>query len=282
MSVAEAERTLDQMILSTGIPSGWPWLLAAVALLGYAFALPGGTGRLGRISMPAFVVGVAAHAAMLLSEIGSLGLHGGAARLGFGPVLSLTVCLALAIHALDGRFITVPSVRRLLACIGAAAVALECLFPGEARALGSPWAPLHWLLGVASYGLLGAAVLHGLLLDAAERRLRLHRGSTPLVGGVPLLQIERITFRFVEAGFVVLSAAIALGILTSTGWRWDHKTVLSLVGWAIFALLLVGRHGRGWRGRQATRWLYAGALVLLLAYVGSRFVLEVILSRAVA
>ena len=80
----------------------------------------------------------------------------------------------------------------------------------------------------------------------------------------------------------MLSAAIGLGIATSTDWRWDHKTVLSLLGWGIFALLLVGRHGRGWRGRQATRWLYAGALVLLLAYVGSRFVLEVLLSRSLA
>jgi len=80
----------------------------------------------------------------------------------------------------------------------------------------------------------------------------------------------------------LLSAAIGLGILTSSHWRWDHKTVLSLVGWGIFALLLAGRYGRGWRGRHATRWLYAGALVLLLAYVGSRFVMEVLLSRSTA
>ena len=256
--------------------------MAGLAVTAYALAWLGGGQRLDTVGLPAFVVGVAAHAAMLLSEIGSLGFHGGAARLGFGPVLSLTVCVALGIHALDGRFITVASVRRLLACAGAAAVVLECLFPGESRALGSPWAPLHWLLGVASYGLLGAAVLHGLLLDAAERRLRLRRSAMAGMAGVPLLQIERITFRFVEAGFAVLSAAIGLGIVTSTDWRWDHKTVLSLVGWSIFAMLLVGRHGRGWRGRQATRWLYVGACVLLLAYVGSRFVLEVLLSRAVA
>jgi ABC-type uncharacterized transport system permease subunit len=269
------------MILSTGVPSGWPWVLAVLAVVAYALSLLGGSARADRVAMPAFVVGVAAHAAMLLSEIGSLGFHGGAVRLGFGPVLSLTVCLALAIHALDGRFITLAAVRRLLACAGVAAVGVEGLFPGEARVLGSAWGPLHWLLGVASYGLLGAAVLHGLLLDAAERRLRLRKGLAPGVAGMPLLQIERITFRFVEAGFAVLSAAIVLGIVTSDQWRWDHKTVLSLLSWAIFALLLVGRHGRGWRGRQATRWLYAGALVLLLAYVGSRFVLEVLLSRSV-
>ncbi|NBU88381.1 MAG: cytochrome C assembly protein, partial [Betaproteobacteria bacterium] len=100
--------------------------------------------------------------------------------------------------------------------------------------------------------------------------------------GLPLLQLERLTFLFVQAGFAVLTAAIALGIATTSRWRWDHKTVLSIAAWAIFLALLSGRHWRGWRGRQATRWLYAGTLVLLLAYVGSRFVLEVLLGRSAA
>jgi ABC-type uncharacterized transport system permease subunit len=63
-------------------------------------------------------------------------------------------------------------------------------------------------------------------------------------------------------------------------WRWDHKSVFSLLGWATFAMLLGGRQAFGWRGRRATRWLYTGAALLLLAYVGSRFVLEVVLGRA--
>ena len=62
-------------------------------------------------------------------------------------------------------------------------------------------------------------------------------------------------------------------------WRWDHKTVFSILGWVVFAALLAGRHAFGWRGRRATGWLYAGAALLLLAYVGSRFVLEVLLQR---
>jgi ABC-type uncharacterized transport system permease subunit len=136
---------------------------------------------------------------------------------------------------------------------------------------------VHWLLGVASYALFGAAVLHGVLLDGAERRLRARKGRAGSATGVPLLQLERITFRFVQAGFAVLTAAMLLGMATAVTWRWDHKTVLSLVAWAIFAALLAGRHFRGWRGQQATRWLYAGVLALLLAYVGSRFVLEVLM-----
>jgi ABC-type uncharacterized transport system permease subunit len=122
-------------------------------------------------------------------------------------------------------------------------------------------------------------VLHAALLGTAERRLRLRSEPAPDGQGMPLLQLERLTFRFVEAGFTVLTATLVLGVLTTTQWQWDHKTVFSLLGWAVFAALLAGRRFSGWRGRRATRWLYAGAALLLLAYVGSRFVMEVLLGR---
>jgi ABC-type uncharacterized transport system permease subunit len=97
--------------------------------------------------------------------------------------------------------------------------------------------------------------------------------------GLPLLRLERLTFRFVEIGFGVLTLALVLGVATAPQWRWDHKTVFSLLGWAVFAALLIGRQWQGWRGRLATRWLYVGAVLLLLAYAGSRFVFEVLLGR---
>ena len=97
--------------------------------------------------------------------------------------------------------------------------------------------------------------------------------------GMPLLSLERLTFNFVEVGFVVLTLAILLGLFSLGQWHWDHKTVLSLASWATFAALIFGRRTRGWRGRQATRWVYAGAVLMLLAYVGSRFVFEVVLQR---
>jgi ABC-type uncharacterized transport system permease subunit len=120
------------------------------------------------------------------------------------------------------------------------------------------------------------------MLDCAESQIRQTRpGGGQGVLGMPLLSLERLTFLFVEAGFVVLTLAIVIGLLTMAQWRWgDHKTVLSLASWATFAALIVGRRTRGWRGRQATRWVYAGAVLMLLAYVGSRFVFEVVLQRA--
>ena len=97
--------------------------------------------------------------------------------------------------------------------------------------------------------------------------------------GLPLLGLEKLTFRFVAAGFVVLSATLVLGWWFAQPWRWDHKTVFSMLAWLVFAGLLAGRRAFGWRGRYATRWLYAGGALLLLAYAGSRFVIEVLLHR---
>jgi ABC-type uncharacterized transport system permease subunit len=269
------------MILSTlSATAPGSGALAALAALAYAVAaLPGQAGQR-RLPM-ALVAGVVLHALLLLVDIGGVGRDAGGARLGFGPVLSLTVWLVLLVHTSDSRLVPLPGVRRLLALIGIGAVMLAWLFPGEPLApTASPLTPLHWVLGVGSYGLFGAAVLHATMLDSAEARLRLRgpRPSGPF--SMPLLQLERLTFRFVEAGFLVLSAALIVGVATTVHWRWDHKTVFSLLGWSVFAALLLGRRLRGWRGRTATRWLYAGAALLLLAYVGSRFVLHVVLGRS--
>lgn len=271
------------MILSTG-PAAWtgsaPLAVAVVALLAYAgVALPS-VARATAWSAPALIVAWGLHLVLLLMDIGGWGQTGAGARLGFAPVLSMTVWLVIAVHGIESRLVPLPAVRRVLAAAGAAAVALAWIFPGELHLLASPWALLHFVLGVASYGLFGAAVLHALMLDGVERRLRLQRGKASGALGMPLLQLERLTFRFIEAGFAVLSATLVLGVVTTVHWTWDHKTVFSLLGWAVFAALLAGRWLQGWRGRRATRWLYAGAVLLLLAYVGSRFVLEVVLGRA--
>lgn len=256
-----------------------PLMLALMAVLAYTVAAVSVDER-ARWPAPALVAGAALHGVLLVLDIGGWGRVEPGARLGFGPVLSLTVWLMVAVHAIESRFVPLPAVRRVLAVAGALVVLVGWAFPGDVHPQASPWAPLHWVLGVASYGLFGAAVLHATMLDAAERQMRLR--AAPVQGplGMPLLRLERLTFRFVEAGFVVLTLALVLGFVTAHRWRVDHKTVFSLLGWAVFAALLGGRLLRGWRGRRATRWLYVGAALLLLAYVGSRFVFEVVLGRA--
>jgi len=60
----------------------------------------------------------------------------------------------------------------------------------------------------------------------------------------------------------------------------SYKTVFAVLSWLIFGGLLLGHWRFGWRGRLAIRWTLIGFVALLLCYVGSKFVLEVILNRA--
>lgn len=260
-------------------PSG-PWPLVAVAAFLYLLAAAP-VQALRRFAVAAFLGGFALHALLLLIDIAGLGQPDAGARLGFGPVLSMTVWLVALVYTVESRLLPLPAVRQWLGLLGAVAVGVAAFFPGEAKRAATALAPLHFALGVGSYALFGAAVLHGLMLDASERRLRagLSGAAEGKTRGMPLLQLERLTFNFVAAGFAALSATLVLGLMTSGPWRIEHKTVFAMLAWLVFAALLAGRHWRGWRGRRATRWLYTGAVLLLLAYAGSRFVLEVMLAR---
>ena len=269
--------SLDFAAFALAVPS-------TMALLGYVATVLFSEGK-GAWLRVVLISGWVAHALAIVFDVAGIGSATPGARFGFAPALSATVWLVLAVHVVESRFVPLPVVWRTLAALGAAAVALAWAFPGEFHPhAASPWAPLHWVLGMASYGLFGAAVLHAALLTGAERRMRSGRASASSAvaaspTGLPLLQLEKLTFRFVMAGFVVLSATLLLGWSFAAPWRWDHKTVFSTLSWVVFAGLLAGRHAFGWRGRRAMRWLYAGAVLLLLAYAGSRFVWEVVLQR---
>jgi ABC-type uncharacterized transport system permease subunit len=152
-----------------------------------------------------------------------------------------------------------------------------------------------------AYGLFTLAAFHAFLMLLAERRLhgfnRHPAGALAGAGGAqsqwlgrwldllpPLLTLEKLLFRLIGAGFVLLTLTIASGLLFSEelfgrAFRLDHKTVFALVSWVMFAGILAGRRFYGWRGRIALRWVIASFGILLLAYVGSRFVIEVILHR---
>jgi len=258
------------MILSSASPAGLVLTLAAAA----AYAIPAAAAA--RLSDQAARLALQA-AWVLHGLVLAWSLLGDAPRFGFAPALSVTAWLVLTVYAVERQMFPQLRVRWALAGLGAAAVLLALVFPGTPlHVSASPWLPLHWALGIASYGLFGAAVAHAWLMMRAERHIR---QASDVHAGVPLLTLERLTFRFVSGGFVLLSATLLAGIVFGAAWRWDHKTIFSVLAWIAFALLLVGRARFGWRGRKAVRILYTGSLLLLLAYVGSRFVLEVMLGR---
>src|SRR4030095_15289323 len=119
----------------------------------------------------------------------------------------------------------------------------------------------HFLIAMLAYSLFTLAALHALLMMAAERSL--HRGRLPrfLAHLPPLLTLT------------LLSGIFFSETLFGKALTFNHKTVFAILSWLIFAALLIGRHLRGWRGQLALRWTLAGFVALLLAYVGSRFVL---------
>jgi ABC-type uncharacterized transport system permease subunit len=273
LSFAPTAESAATSAWALGVPS-----LAALAAYGAAALLREQSSAALRAAL---LAGWIAHALAICVDIAGVGSDVVAARFGFAPALSMTVWLVLAVYLVETRFVPLPGARRVLAVLGMLVVVVAWLFPGEVRPqVASRWAPVHWVLGIASYGLFGAAVLHAAMLNRAERQMRTAaRTAAGPSAGMPLLRLERMTFRFVGAGFVVLSAAIVLGTWFAHPWRWDHKTVFSMLGWLVFAGLLAGRRAFGWRGAVATRGVYGGAALLLLAYVGSRFVLEVLLHR---
>ena len=127
------------------------------------------------------------------------------------------------------------------------------------------------------------ALLHATLMAVVERRL--HQKGSFFAGLPPLLTLEQLLFRVIGAAFVFLTLTLITGIafsetLFGRALRADHKTVFAVLSWLTFGLLLAGRVLYGWRGRTALRWTLSGFMMLLFAYVGSRFVLEVLLHRA--
>ena len=201
-------------------------------------------------------------------------------RFGFAAALSVTVWMVSTIYGIETRLKLPLRARWPLAGLGIAAVALNVLFPGIVHPqLPSVWLPVHWALGIASYGLIGAAVFHAILLRRADTAIR---HALPDEGHRPVLTQERLMFQFIGAGFVFLSATLIAGVgftevLYDSGWRWDHKSVFSVLAWLSLASLLIARWRYGWRGKRAGRLLYISAGLLLMAYVGARFVLEVVL-----
>jgi ABC-type uncharacterized transport system permease subunit len=266
------------MILASASPASVVLTVAAAA----AYAGPAaGAARLSpEGARMALVTAWLLHAGAL-----AWGLFAEPPRFGFAPALSVTAWLVLTVYAIERQLFPQLEARWALAGLGSAAVLLALVFPGTAlHVTASPWLPLHWALGIASYGLFAAAVVHAWLMTRAEKNIR--QAADPHAG-VPLLTLERLTFRFATAGFVLLSATLLAGLLFSEALygqgraaHWDHKAVFSVLAWLVFAFLLLGRLRFGWRGRKAVRVLYTGSLLLLLAYAGSRFVLEVVLGRS--
>ena len=137
----------------------------------------------------------------------------------------------------------------------------------------------HILLSVLAYGLLALAAFQSILLAIQDYRLRRHRPGGWLRALPPLASMEALLFHTLGLGFALLSLALFSGLLfveNLFAQHLVHKTVLSIFAWLVFGVLLWGRWRFGWRGRTAIRWTIGGFTLLVLAYFGSKLVLELV------
>lgn len=140
----------------------------------------------------------------------------------------------------------------------------------------------HIVISLAAYSLLALAAVLALGLAVQDYRLRHHKPGPWLTLLPPLAVLEHLLFLFLAVGFALLTLALFAGLVfvhDLFAQHLEHKAVLSVLAWLVFALLLWGRFRHGWRGRKAIRWTLAGFILLALAYFGSKTVLELLLGR---
>jgi len=208
-------------------------------------------------------------------------------RFGFAQALSVMTWLAVLAYWSESLFYHLDGMEPLVLLAAAATVTLPAFFPGLVASGAHAQATefrLHLALAMAAYGLFLIAVLHATLMLAVERGLQ-RRKQSFFKSLPPLLTLEQLLFRAIGAAFALLTLTLASGFafseaLFGRAMRFDHKTVFAILSWVTFGWLLVGRWRYGWRGRTAVRWTLGGFALLVLAYVGSRFVLEVLLGRS--
>jgi ABC-type uncharacterized transport system permease subunit len=141
---------------------------------------------------------------------------------------------------------------------------------------------LHAWSALLAYATLAIAALLALMLWVQERALRRREFHRWLRALPPLTELESLLFRTIAVGFALLTATLVTGVLFVDDFFAQHllhKTVLSVLSWLAFGALLVGRWRRGWRGATAVRWTLAAMALLVLAFFGSKFVLELVLQR---
>jgi ABC-type uncharacterized transport system permease subunit len=225
---------------------------------------------------------VALHAFLLFRDV----LGGDAFRFGFAHAMSMMALLALVFYGFESLIYPLEGMPALVLPPAALCVLMPAFFSGSEMTLQASSGAFLAHVGIAmgAYAFIAIAAVHAILMAIMERRLQSPGRRAPLAGLPPLLTMERLLFQMLGAGFLLLTLTLASGAIFSEeifgrALRFDHKTIFGLIAWLIFAVLLLGRYAYGWRGRAALNGTFAGFAMLVLAYIGTRFVLEVVLSR---
>jgi len=139
---------------------------------------------------------------------------------------------------------------------------------------------IHVALSLLSYSLFTAATFQAIYIAIADHKIKNH---TPIMKVLPPLRMmEELLFQITSVAFILLTLGILVGISDVENileQHLSHKIVFSFIAWIIFLALLTGRYLKGWRGKKATNLVIGGSLCLAIGFLGSKFVLEVLLTR---
>lgn len=226
------------------------------------------------------LIAIVMHGLMLQQTL----VTAGGLNLGFYNALSLTSWVVALFVILAATIRPVENLALVFLPAAALCLVLDQIFPSERLVLDS--APvglrLHIILSIGAYGLLAIAALQSIVLAVQERLLRDKRPVQAMRFLPPLQSMESLLVQVLSIGFFLLSLSVATGLMFVRdifGQHLSHKIAFSLLAWVIFGLVLLGHWLRGWRGKRLIRWTLGGFFALLLAYFGSKMVLELILHR---
>jgi ABC-type uncharacterized transport system permease subunit len=229
-------------------------------------------------------LGLAGVAVLLHASI-LLGIHRGALDLHFFAALSLVAFVVSALTLLVNASRPVAALGVIVFPLTAALVAVDSFLAPPTLPQSMDWQiKLHVTVALVAFGVLSIAAVLAILLAIQERALRHRQFGRWLRALPPLTLTETLLFRLISAGFVLLSLTLLTGVLfvdNLFGQHLVHKTVLSIVAWLVFGVLLYGRWRHGWRGSRAVNLTLIGMAVLVLAFFGSKAVLELVLHRPV-
>ena len=206
----------------------------------------------------------------------------GGADLHFFAALSLVGLGMAALTGLYGAKGRMQALGVVVFPLAAATLVGYAITPGSASAVPDWRLQLHAWCALLAYATLAIAALLAIMLWLQERALRRRDYHRWLRALPPLTELESLLFRTIAVGFVLLSATLLTGFLfVEDMFAQDlaHKTVFSVLSWLAFGVLLVGHWKRGWRGRIAVRWTLVAMALLVIAFFGSKFVLELVLQR---
>lgn len=209
-------------------------------------------------------------------------------NLGFFTAASLSTWMISLVLLLTLLRNPVENLAVILFPLAALTISLESIFHTERiLPLEQAWGfKIHIFSSFLAYGVLSIAAFQTLFLAIQDRQLHNKHPGWTLQLFPPLQVMETLFFQMVGLGFVLLSISLITGFMFFNDIFEEivkqhlvHKTVLSIVAWIVFAVLLWGRWRYGWRGKKAIRWNLSGFMLLVLAYFGSKLVLELILKR---